>query len=195
MFFRYGKKYAKRIPCFNNSFFISKCYIKKHSRDFLNSAVPSKKIHICKYGNVIQYSWNVVLFSSLLLQFLFKLNFNNNNNNNNNNQLNFFLFFETWKTGFSENEADSKVLPSIIYNSHLWLFISVLNKDKYSYASNKQRWRWLIFRSFPTRWSLLRFALGNQRFLVQVYISLLLLLIFRVCKVWNHFSFLNIAYA
>ena len=29
----------------------------------------------------------------------------------------------------------------------------------------------VIFRFFPTRWSLLRLALGNQNFLVQVYIS------------------------
>ena len=35
-------------------------------------------------------------------------------------QSNFFhFFFETWKTGYSEGETDSKVLPTIIYNSHL----------------------------------------------------------------------------
>ena len=30
-----------------------------------------------------------------------------------------FFFFETRKTGYSEGETDSKVLPTIIYNSHL----------------------------------------------------------------------------
>ena len=31
----------------------------------------------------------------------------------------FPFFFETRKTGYSEGETDSKVLPTIIYNSHL----------------------------------------------------------------------------
>ena len=44
----------------------------------------------------------------------------------------FSFFLEIWKISYSEEEDDSKRLPAIIYNSHLWLFISVLNKDEYS---------------------------------------------------------------
>ena len=146
----------------------------------------SKKIHICRYGNVIQYSWNFVLFSLLLFkQRLFKQYSNNIKNHRISVSVELFRFFGNLK----DESFASKVLPTIIYNSHLWLFISILNKHEYLQAPNKQRGRLLIFRFFPTRWSLLRFLLGNQRFLVRVYTSPLLLLIYQVCKVWNHFSF------
>ena len=45
--------------------------------------------------------------------------------------MSFFLFLEIWKGSCSKDEVDKKVLPVIIYNSHLRLLISVLNKDEY----------------------------------------------------------------
>ena len=155
---RYVKECAKIMLFFNDSFF--KNFISKNvTQTFLIVKSQSKKYGICRYGNVIQYSWNVILFSLLsftiviqTIQKIIKLAY----------QLSFFLFLKFERSVVLRTRLTRKFcLRSFMtlicdYSFQFWIKTSKRGKKRSLInAPNKRRGHLLIFQYYSIPWSLL----------------------------------------